>query len=388
MNLSRLSKKVPHTDSRKTLIGMHEQILEQFKEDYKNIPEKKRLLKDLLYQYNNDCCVDKHAVYKSILELQKELKILMNREDEMNYLTKAFPYLIEYYEEEKKYSEFIKNGASVEDVGDDQSCSSEEEEIKDVKDNCTLNRFIDNSFSCKKAELRDNYIKEVIYKSHSKKNSNSLRCESCNSNLIVIDKEAAASCPTCGIQVMYNDVNNTKEFIEEIEMKTQFSYKKINHFKEWLATLQGKASYVVEDKVIELLLMELKKERITDPKDITPERIKKYLKKLNLIKQKEHINAIISRLCGRKPPTISKDLENKLIQMFGEIQIPFKNVCPAGRKNFMSYSYTFHKMVQLLGEDELLEYFPLLKSRDKLYFQDKIWKGICDQLKLEFIPSI
>ena len=77
--------------------------------------------------------------------------------------------------------------------------------------------------------------------------------------------------------------------------------------------------------------------------------------------------------------------------MFDEVQIPFekyrKNICP-DRVNFLNYNYTFHKMLQLLGRDEFLDYFDLLKSRDKLYEHDLIWKGICTDLKWEFIASI
>ena len=62
--------------------------------------------------------------------------------------------------------------------------------------------------------------------------------------------------------------------------------------------------------------------------------------------------------------------------------------CPKDRKNFLSYSYVLHKFVQLLGLDEFLACFPLLKSREKLHQQDQIWKKICEELKWEFIKSL
>lgn len=40
------------------------------------------------------------------------------------------------------------------------------------------------------------------------------------------------------------------------------------------------------------------------------------------------------------------------------------------------------------GEDEYLQYFPLLKSNEKLYAQDQIWKKICKDLRWEFIASV
>ena len=56
--------------------------------------------------------------------------------------------------------------------------------------------------------------------------------------------------------------------------------------------------------------------------------------------------------------------------MFKEIQVPFMKHCPENRKNFLSYSYVLHKFCELLELDYLLEYFPLLKSREKLQQQD------------------
>ena len=64
------------------------------------------------------------------------------------------------------------------------------------------------------------------------------------------------------------------------------------------------------------------------------------------------------------------------------------NNCPATRKNFLSYSYVIHKFCELLEFDHLLEYFPLLKSREKLHQQDLIWTKICRDLKWQFIPSL
>jgi len=43
----------------------------------------------------------------------------------------------------------------------------------------------------------------------------------------------------------------------------------------------------------------------------------------------------------------------------------------------LSYSYVLYKFCELLSEDKYLKYFPLLKSKEKLYQQDVIWKKIC-----------
>jgi hypothetical protein len=152
--------------------------------------------------------------------------------------------------------------------------------------------------------------------------------------------------------------------------------------------MQAQETTTPSDELIDKLLIELKKDRIKDVNKITKQRIKGYLKKLRYTKQYEHIPAIINKLCGLPPPIISRSLQEKLISMFQEAQTPFEKYCPKGRKNFLSYSYTLHKMCQLLGEDQLVPCFPLLKSREKLYFQDKMWKSICQELKWEFVASL
>ena len=81
-------------------------------------------------------------------------------------------------------------------------------------------------------------------------------------------------------------------------------------------------------------------------------------------------------------------MEKKLIKMFDDIQKPFDDHCPKNRKNFLSYSYTLYKLFQILGKHNYLVYFPLLKSREKLFEQEAIWRNICNDLNWEFIPCI
>ena len=91
---------------------------------------------------------------------------------------------------------------------------------------------------------------------------------------------------------------------------------------------------------------------------------------------------------GKKAPILTRQYEEQLRNMFKEIQTPFMQHCPENRKNFLSYSYVLHKFCELLELDHLLIYFPLLKSREKLQQQDKIWSKICSTLMWEYIPSI
>lgn len=140
----------------------------------------------------------------------------------------------------------------------------------------------------------------------------------------------------------------------------------------------------VYDKIVK----ELNQNRINDRKQITLQKMKSILKKLRLHQYYEHVPHIISKITGQPPPSISRDMEDKLKNMFKDIQIPFTVHCPKDRINFLSYSYVLHKFCQLLELDDFVKCFPLLKSRDKLRLQDKIWEKICRDLKWQYIPSI
>jgi hypothetical protein len=116
--------------------------------------------------------------------------------------------------------------------------------------------------------------------------------------------------------------------------------------------------------------------------------VREILKKLKLNKYYEHVPHIINRLNGHNAPIMSREVEEKLRYMFKEIQPSFQLHRTEGRNNFLSYSYVLYKFCELLELDEHLPCFPLLKNRDKLYVQDKIWQKICADLKWEFIRSI
>ena len=116
--------------------------------------------------------------------------------------------------------------------------------------------------------------------------------------------------------------------------------------------------------------------------------MKEILKRLGLSDYYEHIVHIITKITGKHPPILSREIEEEIKQMFKDIQEPFAKYCPKNRTNFLNYAYVLHKIFQILQMDEFLSYFPLLKSREKLRAQDEIWKPICRDMDWEFIPSV
>ena len=213
-------------------------------------------------------------------------------------------------------------------------------------------------------------------------------CPHCDTEMIFSANEAVFTCCKCGYQdfvLIDSDKPSYKDPPREI---SYYAYKRINHFNEWLAQFQAKESTEIPQEVYDAILVELKKEIIMDFRTLKASKVKEILKKLKFNKYYEHIPHIINRLNGQTGAVMSREIEEKLRYMFKEIQPSFQAHCPKDRNNFLSYSYVLYKFCELLELDEYLPCFTLLKNRDKLYIQDKIWQKICQDLRWQFVRSI
>jgi predicted RNA-binding Zn-ribbon protein involved in translation (DUF1610 family) len=404
MDLSRISKKSPHEDSRLTLSAIDTRTMESYNSYYDCLPEKKKLLSQLNRKKNSSRTKysnEYHELSKRITELELEIYDIENKTLQINYLMKAASHFLEYTQQSssqqsqfnnKKIQKLNKSGDSLENIEEEEEkCSiiSEDKELIPEK-------FFITRDGTNRGKICKEYIKECIgdgYSLSTKSNeleiNQELTCKSCGVEKLTNPRESYASCPCCGEITKYQDTQNNKgEYSEEVEVLSPFAYKRINHFKEWISTLIAREGSGPPQEVIDELLRELKKDKVETRDEVTEERIKGYLKKLKHAKLYEHIPAIIFKICGVPPPQISPRLEAKLIEMFQQIQNPFEKHAPKNRKNFLSYSYTIHKMLELLGQKQLIDKLPLLKSREKLYQQDVIWRGVTGELKWKYIASL
>jgi len=213
-------------------------------------------------------------------------------------------------------------------------------------------------------------------------------CERCGNEMNMCLNEANLTCAKCGHQefiLVDSDKPSYKDPPREI---CYYAYKKINHFNEWLAQFQAKESTEIPADIYDEILIQLKKERITNMGSLKPTKLREILRKMKCSKYYEHIPHIINRLNGQNAPFMSREDEEKLRHMFREIQPSFKKHCPKGRRNFLSYGYVLYKFCELLEMDEYLACFPLLKNRDKLYLQDKTWEQICSDMKWHYIRTV
>ena len=253
-----------------------------------------------------------------------------------------------------------------------------------------ISDFVKEELTFKKKNILEEYLQKIDskYISKIKIDINICKCNNCNLEMTVYPSDGIQICENCGIQQNILIESDKPSFKDPPMEVCYFSYKRINHFNEWLAQFQAKESTEIPDEVYEKILIEIKKERIIKLEKLDTKKIRQYLKKIKLNKYYDHAAHILYQINGIQPPSMSKELEEKLRLMFKEIQGPFMAVCPKTRKNFLNYSYVLHKFVELLGLDEYKIYFPLLKDREKLHQTDMIWKKICELLGWDFIKSI
>jgi predicted nucleic acid-binding Zn-ribbon protein len=241
-------------------------------------------------------------------------------------------------------------------------------------------------------KILENYLQKVDPE-HARSTTEVLNdpygeCEGCQTEMVFSQNEALFTCPKCGYQEFVLIDSDKPSYKDPPREVSYYAYKRINHFNEWLAQFQAKESTEIPKIVYDEIVDELQKERISDYKMLKPNKIKEILRKLGYNKYYEHVPHILNRLNGQNAPVMSREIEEKLRYMFKEIQPSFQKHCPKGRSNFLSYSYVLYKFCELLELDEYLPSFPLLKNRDKLYVQDKIWQKICQDLAWQFIRSI
>ncbi len=380
-----------------TLDAMHNKIISNYNQkiiDDQNYIDKinkleinyKNINDEIIKYYNNNIKNDQlySNLWNSNIQIREELKNIQNEITNINYFDEIEYYentssiLFNYYEMIEKQSLISSNKYKTKSILDSFNVNKEENKIEE-----------DDLKTVEKSDLVDQYL-SITNKYHIKKtnNDNTEICMKCNIPLICLQQDAIMICSNCGYQELLLVEQNRPILKQNNKDTSHFSYKRINHFREWCNQVQGKESTDIPNDVFEKILNEIKKEKIMDTKKITYSKMREILKRLRINKYYEHINYIINRINGIPTPQFSAELEEKLCSMFRDIQGPFLKHCPKDRKNFLSYSYVLYKFFQILGLNGYLKYFPLLKSREKLYIQDQIWKKICIDLNYKIIPSL
>jgi DNA-directed RNA polymerase subunit RPC12/RpoP len=437
-----VSKTTSKNNDNITIDAKHSEMINYFKNLQESVPSLKKELKNLISEYNvkdvsrkNDMeyILYKDGLRDKINELRNKIEKIINNE-EMNYYYLEVGELLHSYYENIENSKNNKNNSekfeenlinydleidrtkdsdllydedeeNEDEEEDEEKCDekkgnildffNQEKEVdkKEKEINYTsmkMSDFVKENAIFRKKNVLDEYLQKIDtnYIPKIKVDMTIYKCSTCLTEMTLYPSDGIQICEKCGSQENILIESDKPSFKDPPLEVCYFSYRRINHYNEWLAQFQAKESTEIPEEVYEKILLEIKKERITNLEKLDTKKIRQYLKKNKLNKYYDHAAHILYQINGVQPPSMSKELEEKLRLMFKEIQGPFMEVCPKSRKNFLNYSYVLHKFVELLGLDEYKIFFPLLKDREKLHQTDMIWKKICEKLGWHFIKSI
>ena len=416
--------KIKHIENIKTLESFHTQQLEKLRTDKQNIgafkkelAEKKDRLQRMEHEFNGPSIIvhaadiailtGRQALEHEIRHLEKTIDKIEQGENEADYFLRVGEILFSYTDAQDRIatgdhpieSPNQKRGRipanSVYSYFSNTSDESIEPAASVVEMPKVLQRasLINNDIGFKRDKALETYLSALNPNSlqHENMIASSIsedfgNCPVCEAEMFL--NETFLDCPACGFRDCILVDSEKPSYKDPPREMSYYAYKKINHLNEWLAQFQAKETTEISQGVLDQIRTELRKERIVDMGKLKPSKLKEIIKKLKLNRCYDHVAHILNRLNGISAPVLSREVEEKLRFMFKEIQFSFVKHCPKKRSNFLSYSFVLYKFCELLELDDYLPCFPLLKSREKLYMQDKIWQKICADMGWEFIRTV
>jgi hypothetical protein len=349
-----------------TLDNKHNEMMKKFKTI--EIEELPKLYKTIIEIENK---LKNERNFEKILDLKDKLKGLISLKnkkklEKKKYLLDNSKYIFDYFEKKK----VVATGESKTKIL--HSFFANKKTDKLIRKSNEIQKYLVN-------------VDEKFLNIQNFVQKNDL-CKHCSGEMVAIDYEGILVCKKCFISIPYLIEHEKPSYKEPPKEVCFYAYKRINHFREILAQFQAKETTQIPKIVLDEIKSQIKKERI-NLSQMTNKKAKNILKKLGYNKYYEHIPFIKDKL-GIKPPIMHPELEERLCNLFLEIQKPYAKHCPDGRVNFLNYYYVLYKMCELLDEKQFLPFFPMLKDPVKRIEQDDIWKKICHELNWEFIPTI
>jgi hypothetical protein len=250
---------------------------------------------------------------------------------------------------------------------------------------------------CKRRWMPDDEVDLVVPQLQSEQTvdpwvASGLVCASCGVMRVRDDHQAQATCPQCAVVVPMQATDHTAfNFGDEPELKKgqRKNYDHDGYALKWLQKVQGKIGIEIPESTWTLLFNEFRQRRLAT---VDEKIVRQTLKRHGL---QSFYNAVpfITYKFNEVPLANFSDAEmGVLSDMFKEAFEAFQR-CPMEikqRTSFISYSYFYHKSVELRGWHHYKRCFPLLEGNDYLRRHDRIWKWICENKYKEqwtFLPT-
>jgi uncharacterized Zn finger protein (UPF0148 family) len=344
---------------------------------------------------DDDMSLPRHLI-RQYRDLTKERSELMIEIEKVRSGTAAREYARTANEYLRRFKACKKDTAASGQVEESLVCMSQDQNHRRYRKRSDLDRIIRRAQRGEDIEepQRHSISDELLVEFHGADPPVYLMhgdlCPECGVLMRKAIEGGSLQCQACGtVSAIQDATSTTVGYSDDVEY-ANFTYKRDNHFQEWLNTTMAKQSQHVPDEVLEKVMQVLHRERV--PVDqVNAKRVREALKEFRLRKYYEHAMLIACKLTGREPPRMEPEIEERLRCRFRQMQEPFERfrdkLLPE-RKNFLSYSYVLYKLCELEDLPQFKQCFSLLKGRDKLYKQDQLWKSICEALQWQYIASI
>ena len=316
---------------------------------------------------------------KQLEKLHKELNDIIEKEND--YCLKSMDLIIDYYKDSLQDELNTTGFTNLDKFLGRQTYKNKTGILEKY-----LNR-VDTKYKNKEPNPDNNNIEE------NKKEIDNVKCnnEDCNNTPTIDPTTSSLICENCGYtQFIVMQPHTSKllyknhEFYHFASDTAIFSYRRYDHFVEWLNKIHYSPKCGIPKKVIEILRLKLK-----SSDDITIENIQSILKKTGNSMYISKSNVLKDILTwNSKEHTIPICIRNVMKNMFKQIQVLWRTLKPKSRTNFLSYAYVIKKLLQILHQNQYMHQYELLKCEEKLYKQDLIWSSICSRLNWKFYPSL
>lgn len=361
-------EKMFHTKKLKKITGMrttidtkHREMLKYFRDLQDSLPALDKKLNVLQKKYNG---TRSNTLHREIQNLKQEISDIKYRRMENDYLMDTSDILTDYFSQSK--GEVVKKK-----TGFNAFLKNKSGKVASEKEKSTYDKYM-------------NIVTDGVYGANHIIKTNDSNCKDCNVPKMLDSVNSTYVCPNCGMisTIMFKPEDSQSLSFkdrERAEVIKPFRYKKMNHFKDWLNKVQAIENTDIPDKVYKDLKSEFVKQNVQHVEDISKSLVQEMLKKHGHSAYYNHINLIIRDMANVKTTVIEQEVQEQLEIMFTESVDAYEKYKPYNppRKNFLNYAYVLHKFCELIERDDLFEHFTFLKSRDKLYDHDSVWKKIC-----------
>ena len=237
-------------------------------------------IKSKLYELNK---LDEIEYYKSTSDILFQYYDTVNKQSDinqnLNYLKDINNKSKIYKKDSKKKKGVVANTINVLEALnniDNKKPIVEKPVVDDSKDDLK-DRGLETSYEYNKdnkmetmqdkSSLVDKYMAIINNKYiRTVEEENIEICKICKNNMTCLQYDAIIVCNFCGYQELLLVEQNRPILKQNTKDTSHFCYKRINHFREWCNQVQGKESTDIPDEIFEKILIEIKKEKITDLK--------------------------------------------------------------------------------------------------------------------------